>query len=258
MRYPGSPDHVTGNRRRWNATADEYQSRNAPQITEQMRTGDLAWGVWGIPESTLHVLGDVGGKDVLELGCGGAQWSIGLARRGARPVGLDLSDGQLAHARRLIAEMGVRVPLVQASAEQVPFVDESFDVVFADYGAFTFADPYRTVPESARVLRPGGLLAFCRSHPILDIAWPMDVDHPTEGFVHDYFGMHRMVSPEGLTEFSLPLGEWIRLYSENGLMVESLIEPRPDEQRTSTYRDDTDRAWSRRWPAETIWRCRKR
>ena len=84
----GAADHIAGNRERWNATADEYQSRNAPQITEQMRTGDLAWGLWGIPESQLHVLGDVAGKDVLELGCGAAQWSIALARRGARAISI--------------------------------------------------------------------------------------------------------------------------------------------------------------------------
>ncbi|HEX9374815.1 MAG TPA: class I SAM-dependent methyltransferase [Actinomycetota bacterium] len=128
-------DHVARNRRRWNETADAYQERNAPQITEQMRSRDLAWGVWGIPESRLHVLGDVAGRDVLELGCGAAQWSIALARRGARPVGLDLSDRQLEHARRLMAEARVSFPLVHASAEEVPFAGESFDIVFADYGA---------------------------------------------------------------------------------------------------------------------------
>ncbi|MFL5798239.1 MAG: class I SAM-dependent methyltransferase [Actinomycetota bacterium] len=252
------PPHVAENRRRWNATADEYQDHHAAQITEQMRTGDLAWGVWGIPESQLQVLGEVAGKDVLELGCGGAQWSIALARLGARAVGLDLSDSQLRHARRLTAETGLDVRLVQASAEQVPFADGSFDVVFADHGAFSFADPYRTVPESARVLRAGGLLAFNRSSPIVDIAWAMDDGHAGDRLVHDYFGLHRLDTPEGMAEFNLPYGEWIRLFTDNGLLVESLIEPRPGPDATSTYRDEVDRAWSRRWPAESLWRCRKR
>jgi SAM-dependent methyltransferase len=251
-----APDHVVGNRRRWNTIADEYQSVNAPQITGQMDSGDLAWGVWGITESTLNVLGDVAGLDVLELGCGAAQWSIALARRGARAVGLDLSDQQLRHARRLTADTGVR--LVQASAERVPFADESFDVVFADHGAFTFADPYGTVPESARVLRPGGLLAFNRSSPIADIAWPVDAEHAGDRLVYDYFGLRRMDTPEGMAEFNLPYGEWIALFARNGLLVEALIEPRPDAGATSTYRDEVDREWSRRWPAESIWRCRKR
>jgi SAM-dependent methyltransferase len=250
--------HVPRNRDRWNATSDEYQRRNAPQITEQMRTGDLAWGVWGIPESRLNVLGDVAGKDVLELGCGAAQWSIALARHGARPVGLDLSEAQLGHARRLCTETGAQVGLVQASAEEVPFADGSFDLVFADHGAFTFADPHRTIPESARVLRPGGVLAFNRAHPILEIAWSMDDDHATDRLVYDYFDTFELTDPDGITEFTLSFGEWIRLFTENGLAVESLIEPRPEPGTVSTYRDAEDLEWSRKWPAEMIWRCRKR
>ena len=253
-----TPDHVARNRERWNATADEYQEHNAAQISEQMRTGDLAWGVWGIPESRLHILGDVKGRDVLELGCSAAQWSIALARLGARAVGLDLSDVQLAHARRLRTEMDAAVALVQASAEQVPFADGSFDVVFADHGAFTFADPHRTIPESARVLRSGGLLAFNRAHPILEIAWSMQDEHAGDRLVYDYFDTFRLEDPDGIVEFTLPFGEWIRLFTDNGLVVESLIEPRPDPGTASTYRDATDLAWSRRWPAEMIWRCRKR
>ena len=70
-----------------------------------------------------------------------------------RPVGLDLSERQLEHARRLMAEAGVDFPLVQASAEEVPLPDASFDIVFCDYGAMTFGDPYATVPEAARLLR---------------------------------------------------------------------------------------------------------
>jgi ubiquinone/menaquinone biosynthesis C-methylase UbiE len=72
---------------------------------------------------------------VLELGCGGGQWSIALARRGARALGLDLSIRQLAHARRLAGGASQPVPFVNANAERAPFADESFDIVFCDHGA---------------------------------------------------------------------------------------------------------------------------
>jgi hypothetical protein len=101
-------------------------------------------------------------------------------------------------------------------------------------------------------------VAFNRSSPIVDMAWAMDEEHAGDRLVHDYFGLHRLDTPEGMAEFNLPYGEWIRLFTENGLLVESLIEPRPDPGATSTYRDDVDRAWSRRWPAESLRRCRKR
>jgi SAM-dependent methyltransferase len=145
------------NRAAWDALSDEYEAQHGAALAA---TGGLAWGTSRAPESELGVLGDVDGKDVMELGCGAAQWSIALARRGARPVGLDVSGRQLEHARRLMTEAGIEFPLVHASADAVPLPDASFDIVFCDHGAMTFADPYRTVPEVARLLRPGGLFAF--------------------------------------------------------------------------------------------------
>jgi len=209
-----------------------------------------------IPESELRVLGDVAGKDVLELGCGAAQWSTALARLGARPVGIDLSERQLEHAQRLMAEAGVDFPLIHGSAEHVPLPDASFDIVFCDHGAMTFADPYRTVPEAARLLRSGGLFAFSHHTPIESMVWPLDSDKVGDRLVVDYFGMHRLDDGESST-FQLPYGEWIRLFRSNGLVIEDLIEPRPADDATSTYRTEEELAWARRWPAEEIWRVRR-
>jgi len=250
---PGLTDHAAFNRASWNADADDYQARSGPQLAA---SGGMAWGVWQIPEAELRILGDVAGKDVLELGCGAAQWSIALAKAGARPVGLDLSDRQLEHAGRLMALAGTLFPLVHASAEAVPLPDASFDIVFCDHGAMTFADPYLTVPEAARLLRPGGLLAFSHSSPILELAWAADAERAGDRLVRDYFGMHRLESP-GEVAFQLPYGEWIRLFRASGFEILDLIEPRPAPDATSSYRDDQERDWSRRWPAECIWRLRK-
>lgn len=91
-------------------------------------------------------------------------------------MGLDVSARQLEHARRALAEAGVDFPLVEASAEDVPLPDRRFDVVFCDHGAFNFADPRRLVPECARLLRRGGLLAFSMPTPILDIFWNEELE----------------------------------------------------------------------------------
>lgn len=246
-------EHAERNRASWNATADEYQTRNGSMLEE---SGGMAWGVWQIPEADLHVLGDVAGRDILEFGCGAAQWSIALAQAGARPVGLDLSERQLEHGRELMAAAGVSFPLVHASAEKVPLPDASFDIVFCDHGAMTFADPYLTVPEVSRLIRPGGLFAFSHSSPIIELCWPVDADRAGDHLLNDYFGMHRIDDAEQTT-FQLPYGEWIRLFRRNGFEIVDLIEPRPEPDATSTYRDEVERTWSRQWPAECIWRLRK-
>jgi hypothetical protein len=59
------------------------------------------------------------------------------------------------------------------------------------------------------------------------------------------------------TSFQLPYGEWIRLFRANGFAIEDLIELQPAADAKSSYRDDEDRAWSRRWPGENIWRVRR-
>ena len=250
---PGLTSHAAHNRAMWDAYSDEYQALHGEELAD---SGGLAWGTAQIPESELRVLGDVAGRDILEFGCGAAQWSIALAQHGARPVGLDLSGRQLEHARRLMAEAGVDFPLVRASAEAVPLPDSAFDIVFCDHGAMTFADPYRTVPEAARLLRHGGLFAFNHHSPIETICWPLADDHVGDRLALDYFGMHAIDDGEEIV-FQLPYGEWIRLFRANGFVVEDLIEPRPGPDATSSYRDAAALAWARRWPAEAIWRLRR-
>lgn len=250
---PESP-HAVHNRQAWDQRADEYQARHGPQLAA---AGGSAWGVWQLPESELQILGDVRDRDILELGCGAAQWSIALHALGANVIGLDISERQLEHARRLIAEANIELPLVHATAEATPFDDASFEIVFCDYGAMTFADPYRTVPEVARILRPGGSLAFSNNTPILDIAWGPDADHPAERLIGEYWNLHVLEEPGEPTASQLPYGEWIRLFVEHSFAIESLIELRPPADANSSYRDELDREWARRWPMEHIWRVRR-
>lgn len=216
----------------------------------------MAWGLWRVPESRLRALGNPKGRDVLELGCGAARWSITLAGRGAKAVGLDLSSAQLTHARNLLRKSGNRVRLVRGDAERLPFVSATFDIVFCDWGAMTFCDPYRTVPEAARVLRTGGRLVFATASPFRSVAEERGRYRLGRRLLFDYFGLHRI---EYATEvnFQLPYGDWIRLFTENGFVVESLTEHQPRAGETSSYLNRKESAWARHWPLEAIWQIRK-
>ena len=247
-----SPRHVRSNRASWNREADGYQREHGSQLNRFDRP---RWGTWGIPESSLDVLGDVAGKDVLEFGCGAAQWSIVLERMGARPGALDRSIRQLSHARRLMGEAGSRVPLVNANAERTPFPDERFDIVFCDHGAMTFADPLRTVPEVARILRPGGLFAFNIASPLIWLCWGDGEEPPGPELVRSYFGMRRETWEA--VEFQLPYGEWIRLFRTHGFEILDLVELRPPSRPRTTYPDFAPLEGARRWPGENIWKLRK-
>src|SRR5579884_866300 len=199
--------HIQKNRARWEATSDSYQQAHELDLSGEKA---MAWGTWRIPETEVHILSEVANKDILELGCGAARWSIALAERGARPVGLDISSRQLEHARSLMAQAGVDFPLLQASAEEIPLTDASFDIVFCDWGTMTFCDPRRTVPEGARLLRPDGLFAFVTATPIQFLCLDRQTKQFTDRLINDYFGPWRL-EWEDEVHFQLPYGEWIRL-----------------------------------------------
>lgn len=246
------PAHVVKNQSYWDRTSDNYQQLHAEQLNKK----EQAWGVWAIPEQELHVFGDPQDKDILEFGCGAAQWSIFLAKRGARPVGVDISERQLAHARRLMSEANVSFPLIHASAESVPLPDASFDIVFCDHGAMSFADPQRTIAEASRLLRPSGLFAFNIASPLLELCWNDAADRLETSLQRDYFQM-RGGEDEDTVVFQLPYGEWIRLFRRHGLTIEDLIELQPPPDATTSYTEYVPLAWARRWPAENIWKLRK-
>jgi ubiquinone/menaquinone biosynthesis C-methylase UbiE len=236
------------NRAFWDSSSTTYQVAHGPTLNQH----PMAWGAWRIPESELDVLGRVDDRDVLELGCGAAQWTEALAQAGAWAIGLDLSDRQLTHARGRSRS----VSLVQGDAESLPFRREAFDIVFCDHGATVFASPQATIPEVSRILKPTGLFAFCMSTPIRDICFDPAVDAVTTRLAADYFGLATLDDGQSV-EYQLPYGEWIRLFRRHQLVVEDLIELRAPAQATTTYPDFVPVEWARKWPAEHIWKLRK-
>jgi len=221
----------------------------------------ILWGVFAIPEEQVGALpGSVDGLDVVELGCGTAYFGSWLQRRGARVTGVDPTPAQLATARRMMAKTGIEFPLVEAPGEAVPLPDAAYDLAVSEYGASLWADPYRWIPEAARLLRAGGLLVFLVNSTLVYLTAPDDADEQvgTE-LLRGMFGMHR-IQWEGATgiEYHLAHGAWIRLLRENGLEIEALHELRPRPEAVDpSYYDFVTVEWAAQWPAEEIWVARK-
>ena len=248
------PDYLELNQKAWTEWAPEFLTRGRANWADEPE-----WGIWGIPETEVNLLPDVDGLDVLELGCGTGYVSSWLARRGARTVGVDPTPAQLRSARILQEEFDLVFPLVMAAGEHVPFADESFDIVFSEYGAAIWADPYKWIPEAARVLRPGGRLIFLGNGVLLMLCSPEKDDAAaTPEMLRPYFGMHRFEWPDDpAIDFHLNYGDWIRLLRANGFEIEDLVELRPGDGATTDYPFVT-LEWAQKWPSEEVWKAVKK
>ncbi len=250
-------DHVQRNRGQWDIWSVDYATPG-----HRAWAGEPAWGIWGIPESTLGVIGDAHDLDAIELGCGTAYWSAWLARAGARPVGIDISTRQLATARALQEEFDLRFPLIEGDAEHLPMPDGQFDLAISEYGASIWCDPYVWIPEAARVLRPGGRLIFLCNAPLIVLTWPDEDTAVPAGtqLLRPYFGMHRQTwKSDESVGFHLPHGEMLRLLRATGFEVEALHELQPPaDPAPHGHSDNATLEWARQWPSEEIWVARLR
>jgi SAM-dependent methyltransferase len=251
------PDSVGINRGVWTLSNERYGDANA---LRQWRAPEISWGTWAVPESELRALpDDLAGLDVAELGCGVAYFSAWLARRGARPVGVDPTPAQLETARRCQRETGIEFPLLEGFGEAVPLPDSAFDLVLSEYGASIWADPYRWIPEAARIARPGGVLVFLRNSTLSILCSP-DTGPIVDRLVRPQFGMHRLDwrGDGGGIEFHLGHGDWVKLLRANGFEILDLIEIRaPASGKTHEFYDHVQVEWAREWPSEEIWVARK-
>src|SRR3954471_18505311 len=222
---------VRANRGWWDAEADDYQAEHGEFLGAE--AGDFVWCPEGLREADAHLLGptaELAGRTVLEIGAGAAQCSRWLARVGARPVAMDLSAGQLRHARRQGLAAGVQVPLVQADATQLPIRTASVDVACSAFGAVPFvADSEALHREVARVLRPGGRWVFSVNHPM---RWCFRDDPGPDGLVveRSYFDRRAYLElGESLrpvyVEQHRTMGDRVRELVAAGFVVTNVVEP---------------------------------
>ncbi len=260
-READQPETVRANRAWWDAEAGDYYAEHG----EFLGDADLTWGPEGLRESEAHLLGDLAGMRVLEIGCGGAQSSRWVAGQGvAWVVASDVSAGMLGRARRInatVVDPHQRVPLVQCDGAALPFPDEAFDVVFTAYGVVPFvADSGRVMAEAARVLRPGGRFVFSTTHPV---RWAMPDDPGEQGLrvTQSYFDRTAYVEQDAAghatyVEHHRTFGDRVREIAAAGLRLVDVVEPEWPESNLETWA-----GWSqlrgRLIPGTAIFVCRR-
>ena len=252
-------ERIERNRRLWAQVNAEVTDRDA---AARWASDQLVWGLTATPEASLGVLGELEGRDVLDLGCGTGYFSAWLARRGATVTAVDLSPEQLATARRCQDEFDVRFALVEANAEVLPLPDASFDVVVSEHGVGVWCRPDAWVAEAARVLRPGGRLVFLVNSLLSALTVPDEGGPAGDRLLRGQRDVREVTWPGGGTEFHLSHGDWVDVLGRHRFTVDALHELYPGQGAPRTdyadYLDTASQAWAVSWPVEELWVARRR
>lgn len=251
--------HVEINRDYWNGMADDWVA-----LGERLWALDVPeWGIWNVSETDVQMLPTrMDGLRTIELGCGTGYVSGWMARRGAMATGIDVSARQLDTARRLAKEHGADLTLIEGNAEATGLPEAAFDFAISEYGAAIWCDPEIWLREAHRLLKPGGHLRFLGTHPLVLIATPLTGAACDRSLHRPYRTLGRLdwtdveIDPGGV-EFCRSFGDWFALFQAIGFEVEGCHElyagPEQTEDRFHIPLD-----WSRDYPAELIWKLRKR
>jgi SAM-dependent methyltransferase/ADP-ribose pyrophosphatase YjhB (NUDIX family) len=222
------------NRAAWNTISRAYQE------TKHVPTDRLVYGPRCPDEDELHLLGDVAGRRVLVLGCGGGQDCIALAKRGAQVVGIDLSDKQIEYGRRLAEREGVVVTLLQGNVEELMDIeDETQDIAVSAHALNYVEQAGRAFEEAYRSLKPGGALVFSVHHPFdacLEDSPPFAVGkgywEPELDWQWEF--PDQQVSAR-MRSWYRPVGEWLSLLSGAGFRIDRVLEPPPTDETSSPW-----------------------
>ena len=255
----------------WNSIAAKYRAAIRISV-EDFHYGPLIPGdsALGLLPPTLK------GLRCLELGCGRAQNSIFLAKRGALCVASDISDAQLEGAAALAKGNGVEIELLRAAMEDVGTEARGgpFDLVHSSYAIDFCEDLDRAARAIASLLKPGGLLLLSTGHPLFSGEW-LELKNGDEGlFLKDYFNPAPDVrkdksGAETVRASFRPLSETANSLIAAGLAIEGLFEPRAriDPKTPAATLDGTAPYWSKGWltyakelsriPVVAIFKCRR-
>ncbi len=205
------------------------------------------YGPFAPSEDEVHLLGNVTGLRVLELGCGSGHSLLYLADHGAADLwGLDLAPAQITAATTLLQERGVTAQLFTSPMEVNPGIPEDyFDLIVSIYALGWTAQLDQTIAHVTAYLKSNGRFIFSWEHPM----------HPCLSYETGQFVVKRSYQTEGprlseswngvpIVRYSRKLSTFLNALLDNGLVIERLIEPEPNSH-TILEHDDSAAYYSR-------------
>lgn len=209
-------DILAQNRESWNAMADAWFGTTALPT----------YGCLAPTEEELGLFPPLGGKRVLDLGCGSGHSLAWCGGRGAAELwGLDLSSRQLENAEGFLTSNGYAPRLFCSPMEENPGLPAGyFDVVYSIYALGWTTDLGATLRNVASCLRPGGVFIFSWDHPFMHCVTAEEGRLWVEGsyLADEVFSFPLRGRPVTLT--NRRLSTYVNALAEAGLFVDRLVE----------------------------------
>lgn len=212
------------------------------EATEQLEINDHGWteltksdwrgtflpnfGPYTPTDNQLHLLGDVRGKAVLEIGCGCGESLSWMKEQGAGELwGLDVSNHRVAKAEELLKDSDWRGKLFVSPMEIDPGIPHRhFDLVFSIYGLGWTADPDKTIKLISEYLKSGGRLIFSWDNPLMQCIDSVDGRYVlSRSYVEE-----RVIDLEkrnaGLRLHNWKLSTYLNCLANHGFLIERVVE----------------------------------
>lgn len=257
----------------------KYWDSIAPKYRAAVRIGvdDFHYGPLVPGDSVLKLLpSPLCGLRCLELGCGRAQNSIFLAKRGASCVASDISEEQLKGAASLATQEGVSIEFIRSAMEDLSPEDLGlFDLVHSSYAIDFCEDAARALEAVLSLLKPDGTLLLSTGHPLFSGEW-IELVNGKEGlFLPDYFNpkpdVRRDKSGRETVRSSFrPLSETANMLIDAGLEIVRVLEPESLPVIGMSPEEISARVpyWSKGWlslstelsriPVVAVFKCRRK
>lgn len=203
----------------WEYASEGYQKETKIPI-------DIHYGPGSPNEDKLKLLGNLKGKKVLEIGCGGAQCGVSMAKKGAKVIGMDISEEQLKFAKRLSEDNRVNITFYRGDIVNLSKIkSNSQDIVFSAFALQYVDNLKKCFKEVKRVLKKNGIFVFSLNHPLYH-----NINAKTLKVERSYFHTGKMVrtwwdKSKKFVAYLHTVSGLVNEIVDSGLVLEKIIEP---------------------------------